>query len=808
MMQPVMGVSDVVEFEGSLAEKGLKPFELMRRAGAVVALQAARFVELGSVVVLCGMGNNGGDGWVAADSLARHGYEVSVVSAATPAVIKGEAARRHASRAVEMGVPVHIDPSADDLASLLAEADVVVDAVFGTGFKGSLPSPYDMWVRVVDESFFGTLVAVDVPSGINATTGMSEGPYFDADVTVTMFAAKPGLISGEGRRASGAVVVASLAADEEGLSDLSDAAAAFTLEEADYAGVVPEIDPLWDKYTRGRVLVVAGSSRYPGAACMAALAAARAGAGYVTLAVPEPVVPVVQVQLPSVPVVGLPADAEGSFSAEAADRVRGLAAKADVVVAGPGLTTSFGACEVVRSLLGSPCALVLDADALNALVKICLGSAEEHPDALRRDFPLVLTPHRRELARLVGADPASCSSLATAMRTAQSLAWSVGSADFCVVAKGSVSAVSTIDGTLIPEPGPACLATAGTGDVLAGVVGSLLAQALVGFGEEGIGSSDLLMLVAAADRVHALAGVLAAGEHGTRGVIATDVADKVGLAVDALVERSERAAEEAGEDEGGRLEGDLAFEDESRITPPPEVERLIRADAAAARAAQVPGELKGFRGELEEPQAPASSGEHPASSQEGGAPQADEVPEVAQEVPEERSGEVGEAPSTEPPAESQEPALPAAGPVDGGSEPQVPSGSAPASEPESETRAEGGPESKPEPAPRAPSAGASSEVGPHRQATAMPPFLARATASGEAGSGADATTVMAPVGASEDRGEQDLFTPREPTEAERARRRREVFHERATLHIDDDEVTPVDKRPSAKPRRRRGSSQR
>ena len=233
MMQPVMDVADVVEFEGSLAEKGLKPFELMRRAGAVVALQAARFVESGSVVVLCGMGNNGGDGWVAADSLARHGYEVSVVSAATPAVIKGEAARRHASRAQEMGVPVHVDPSYEDLAALLADADVVVDAVFGTGFKGSLPSPYDMWVRAVDDAFFGTLVAVDVPSGINATTGMSEGPYFDADVTVTMFAAKPGLISGEGRRASGAVVVASLAADEEGLSDLSDAAAAFTLDEAD-----------------------------------------------------------------------------------------------------------------------------------------------------------------------------------------------------------------------------------------------------------------------------------------------------------------------------------------------------------------------------------------------------------------------------------------------------------------------------------------------------------------------------------------------------------------------------------------------
>ncbi len=822
MMQPVMDVADVVEFEGSLAEKGLKPFELMRRAGAVVALQAARFVESGSVVVLCGMGNNGGDGWVAADSLARHGYEVSVVSAATPAVIKGEAARRHASRAQEMGVPVHVDPSYEDLAALLADADVVVDAVFGTGFKGSLPSPYDMWVRAVDDAFFGTLVAVDVPSGINATTGMSEGPYFDADVTVTMFAAKPGLISGEGRRASGAVVVASLAADEEGLSDLSDAAAAFTLDEADYAGVLPEVDPLCDKYSRGRVLVVTGSARYPGAACMAALAAARAGAGYVTLAVPEPVVPIAQVQLPSVPVVGLPADAEGSFATEAADRVRGLAAKADVVVAGPGLTTSFGACEVVRSLLGSPCALVLDADALNALVKICLGSAEAHPDALRRDFPLVLTPHRRELARLVGADPASCSSLAAAMRTAQSLAWSVGSADFCVVAKGPVSAVATIDGTVVPEPGPASLATAGTGDVLAGVVGSLLAQALAGLdGEEGIGSSDLLMLAAAADRVHALAGSLAAGEYGARGVIAPDVAAKVGLAVDALVERSERAAEEAGEDEGGRLEGDLAFEDESRITPPPEVERLIRADAAAARAAQVPGELRGYRGDLEEPAEPAQRAgqDAPEGAGKGAeAPRADEVPEVA---PAAGPTDAGEA---EPRPEDAPEDVPAAVAPDVPEPAEVPAADGGSADPAADAGAEaaGAVRDEGPDAPEAESAAPEPEVpadpAPQRPAAAMPPFLARAIASEEpappAGepAAADATTVMAPVAADEPhaagRSEEGLFAPRELSEAERARRRREAFHERATLHIDDDEVTPVDKRPSAKPRRRRGSSQR
>ncbi len=600
-MQPVMDVSDVREFEAALGEKGLKAQELMRRAGAVVALQAAKLVETGSVVVLCGMGNNGGDGWVAADNLARHGYEVSVVSAAAPAVMKSEAARRAAARAVEMGVPVHVDPSRDKLDELLSSADVVVDAVFGTGFKGVMPSPYVMWVKAVDESFAGSVVAVDIPSGISAETGMAEGPHFEADVTVTMFAVKPGLISGEGRAASGMVVVASLATDGEGLADLSDAAAAFMLEDADYADALIETNPLQDKYSRGRVLVVAGSSRYPGAAVMAALAAARAGAGYVTLAVPQPVVPVAQAHLLSIPVVGLPADADGAFSAEAADKVAPLAAKADCVLCGPGMTTSFGACEVVRRLLVEQCPLVLDADALNALVKVCTGSAVEHPEPLRRERPLVLTPHRGELGRLLGSDVVPVPSFAEAMHGAQKLAWAVGSSDFCVVAKGPLSSIAMVDGTVVPEPGPASLATAGTGDVLAGLLASLLAQEVASSGGETPASGALLMLMAAGTRVHGTAARLAEGEFGTRGVIAPDVAAKVGLARDEFAEAVREAADLRGEDAGSRLEGTLAFEDESRITPPPEVERLIRSDATYKRADSAPGEILSFGDDLEEP---------------------------------------------------------------------------------------------------------------------------------------------------------------------------------------------------------------
>lgn len=854
-MQPVMSVTDVREFEASLAEKGLKPQELMRRAGAVVALQAARLVDGGSVVVLCGMGNNGGDGWVAADNLARHGYEVNVVAAATPAVMKSELLRRVASRVSEMGIPVYVNPSYEELLSLLAAADVVVDAVFGTGFSGVMPSPYDMWVQAVDDGFEGSLVSVDIPSGISATTGMSEGAYFEADVTVTMFAVKPGLISGRGREASGSVVVASLATDDEGLADLSDAAAAFTLADKDYYDVLPAVDPLQDKYTRGRVLVVAGSTRFPGAAVMAAQAAARSGAGYVTLAVPEPVVPIAQAHLLSVPVVGLPADAEGAFGAEAADRMGALAEKADVVLAGPGMTTSFGACECVRQLLSSKAALVLDADALNAVVKICTGSAEEHPAPLRREYPLVLTPHRRELARLVGVEPAVTASLAGAMHGAQSLAWSVGSADFCVVAKGPVSAVSTIDSTLIPQPGPAALATAGTGDVLSGVVAGLLAQAVAQLEpDDQMGSSDLLLLAAAADRVHALAGYLAQERHGSRGVVAPDVAALVGVAIDTLLEAAEQAHEEGGEDAGSRLEGDLAFEDESRIAPPPEVARLVKADAAA-RNATLPGELQAYEGELEEPEpvtapvsettavdeaqalepaaaapvvtpagdpgatqvmapvaadSPVAQEEKPGEAHQvapgfmgsvppflaGASASAAPVAEEAVELEDDEGGEatVFEA-VLQPVAEEEVAALDDPEPAaEASAEPEVEEDTEVEVELQDDDEAEigeGAPETEPEP------------ETPQSPRLPVPPFLAKAveavtSTSANPGSPSDTMGFIAVEAASQE--EEDHW---EPTPEELERRRLEAFHERATLHIDAESVTPVDERPSAKPRRKR-----
>ena len=830
-----MSVEDAREFERAMAEEGLSSAELMRRAGAVVAVQAARLADGGPVVVLCGAGNNGGDGWVAADDLARHGCEVTVVCSAAPAVMRSEEARAYACRAAEMGVPVYVAPDVRTLASLLEPADVVVDACFGTGFRGELPEPIATWAGVVDEAFCGKIVSVDVPSGIDATTGMAQGPYFTADVTVTMFAAKPGLVSGMGRAAAGKVVVASLVDTDAGLEAISDAASAFMLEDRDYADVLPEIDPLADKYGRGRVLVVAGSARYPGAAVLAATAAARSGAGYVTLACPAPMAPVAQMQLPSVPVVALPADEDGSFSVDAVQAACRLAARADVVVAGPGMTISQGACEVVRGLLGTDAGLVLDADALNAVVKICAGSVEEHPQALRREAPLVLTPHRRELARLAGGDLSRTESLSGAMEVAQGLAWAVGSGDFCVVAKGPDTAVATVDSTLVPAAGPCCLATAGTGDVLAGLMGGMLAQMVAQLPEgEELDSSDLLMTVAGIDRVHSVAGLIAQRRHGVRGVVASDVAEVVGLAADEL----ERMAEhdlEASMDEDDADDG-LGMPEESQVSPAPEAisQRMAAATALDDELPDVEPEEPGTPEAAETtvfapvgadapavPDAFSEAGvrevpdelEKPATT---AAPARPAEPEAAEEPAGPETGEPAEGeddsatPAADEPAEGDEPAAeepaaeetadePAADAED--AEPAADAEPTAAEEPAgADVPAAAAPAAEESAAPEVPAAPATATPAAAATPHAAEPDAAAAPKAPAPGQAAAVPPFLAHVAVPTAPASREL-TPEEREAAELAR-----FHEKATTHLGETPVVPPEDRPSASARKVRRRS--
>ena len=295
------------------------------------------------------------------------------------------------------------------------------------------------------------------------TAGTVPGAAIEADCTVTFSALKRGLVVYPGGGYSGDVVVADIGIDPA-LTDVAGAAEVWTAEE--YAAILPRPRADAHKNDRGRVLVIAGSAAYPGAAVLAALGAARAGAGYVTLAVPESVVAIAQSHLLSVPVVGLPQGRTHAFSSSALDKALQLARDYDAVVLGPGLTLADGAVVTARGIVARlELPLVIDADALNALV-------DAHELIDKRTAPTVLTPHPGELARLL--DTTAAKIQADRLGASASLA----ARNTAVVLKGAGTVISGAGRQVINVSGSPALATAGSGDVLSGIIGAYLAQGL------------------------------------------------------------------------------------------------------------------------------------------------------------------------------------------------------------------------------------------------------------------------------------------------------------------------------------------
>jgi NAD(P)H-hydrate epimerase len=446
--------------EEAAVASGADLAELMCVAGGAVAAETLSAAPEGDVIVLAGRGNNGGDGWVAARDLHAAGRTVRVLSLVDPGNlvgIAGEAARG----AIAAGV-VWRDAGGGPLGSDLAGAGVVVDALLGIGASGPLRAPLDSWAEAINECG-AFVVSVDLPTGVDADTGGVGGVAVRADCTVTFTAPKRGLLLYPGAGYAGEIIIANIGIDPP-VADIPGAVEVWSSDE--YAALLPVPQADAHKNDRGRVLVIAGSAAYPGAAVLAARGAQRAGAGYVTLAVPESVVPIAQAHLLSIPVVGLAQGRSHAFSSSALEKALQLARDFDSVVLGPGLTLADGAVLTARGLVAKlTLPLVIDADALNALI-----DARELVE--RRSAPTVLTPHPGELARLLGCTSREVQ--ADRVAAAATLA----SPSTAVVLKGAGTVISTGSRQIVNTSGSSALATAGSGDVLAGIVGAYLAQGL------------------------------------------------------------------------------------------------------------------------------------------------------------------------------------------------------------------------------------------------------------------------------------------------------------------------------------------
>lgn len=462
------------------------------------------------IAVLTGPGNNGGDGWTVALMLHQEGINVRVLAVRDPMDqpgIAGEMAYEATTKGVRWELlPEEVTP--DSIAVALDGSTLVVDALLGIGIH--LPLNDQMAaIGAALNRMPVRVISADVPTGVDADTGATDENAVMASRTVTFLAAKRGLVMLPASRFTGDVSIAPLGVDPSAQFDFPGAPELRT--DPELAGHLPL--PAFDanKYTRGTVLVIAGSRTFPGAAVLAARAAARCGAGYVSVAAPESVVPILQTHLVSVPVIGMPETRTGSLDLRALETLVKMAGDVDCVLLGPGLTNHPKTCDLVRAFvprITTP--LVLDADGINAFV-------DHRFELTTCPHDITLTPHAGELARLVEKP------VDELLEDPVESARSVAGGDRTVVFKGPNTVIASAAHTSIDLFGPPVLATAGSGDVLAGIIAGLRAQGLSSYDAACLGT-----------RLQGRAGDAAAGELTPVCVNANDLVNMLPEAVDIL----------------------------------------------------------------------------------------------------------------------------------------------------------------------------------------------------------------------------------------------------------------------------------
>jgi hydroxyethylthiazole kinase-like uncharacterized protein yjeF len=479
----------------AIDEQLIPSLDLMERAGSGVARVVEELAPDGPVSILCGKGNNGGDGLVVARLLREAGRPVTVLLAGAPEELKGDARENLLRLPGEPPLQLLTGNVAD---GGWRQGCVVVDALLGTGFAGE---PRGVVAEAIDTANTAEIpvVSIDVPSGVDASSGIVATRAIRATLTLTFHAAKPGLWIHPGKAHTGEVRVLDIGIPRGAPGD----DVAIGLIASRVLAGLPRRGASSTKFSSGHVLVAGGSRGLTGAPRMSALAAMRAGAGYIIACVPSSQQAVIASSgPPELMTSGLP-DADGALIPAGVEIVLESTARGGALALGPGLGRSPGAFDFARALAhDADVALVLDADGLNAHA----GQL----DVLRmRKQATVLTPHAGELARLL-----ECSSAEIERERLHHVRVAAERAQAVVVLKGDDTLVADASGRVVVSPGGSpALATAGSGDVLTGVVAALLAQGL-----------DPFVAAAAAVWVHAEAGRLAAHAVGApEGVVASDV---------------------------------------------------------------------------------------------------------------------------------------------------------------------------------------------------------------------------------------------------------------------------------------------
>lgn len=502
----------------AMEDYGMPGIVLMENAGRQVAGVATEIIGQETlkgkkITVFVGKGNNGGDGLVAARHLINQGAEVKVLLLNAPDEITGDA-RVNLDIWNQLGqkaFSVHQVNGINIAKVILLNTDLIIDAIFGTGFHGPVNEKLSRIIDLINESGI-PIVAVDIPSGMEADTGDIPGSCIKATRTVTFGLPKLGLVLEPGLHHVGVMDVVDISLPRALIDNQVINRHWLTSELV--TGWLPRRSLAGHKGDYGRLLLVAGARGMTGAAVMATRAALRSGAGVVTLGVPASEQPAVAAQLTEAMSLSLPGTANGTLAAGAAEVILSKTAGCDALALGPGLSRDPETVDMVRSLIKKiKVPLVLDADGLNALA----GAAEILQEAA---VPVVCTPHPGEMARLmeISIEEVQANRLPVALAAARKLG-------AVMLLKGYRTIVATPEGAAyINSTGNPGMATGGSGDVLTGIIAALIGQGL---------PAD--RAAAAGAFIHGLAGDLAAVDFGQVGLIAGDILAAIPRAIKKLI---------------------------------------------------------------------------------------------------------------------------------------------------------------------------------------------------------------------------------------------------------------------------------
>jgi ADP-dependent NAD(P)H-hydrate dehydratase / NAD(P)H-hydrate epimerase len=497
----------------AIDKEGIPSLTLMENAGRGVAerILADYLTDTHSkrAVVMCGTGNNGGDGFVVARYLYQAGADVSCILVGDESRLSSECAHNY-NLAKDLHIPIVHVASPDTLPSVL-QCDIIIDALCGTGFSGSARGLMADAIHLINNCK-AIRIAIDIPSGVNADNGACEGGAVTADLTCTLALPKIGLFVSPGREHAGQVEIIPIGIPSRIIDECPSPCELITSE--DVASFLPKRKPDGHKFDFGTLLIVGGSTGLTGAVALAGESALRTGCGMARIACPAAVLPIIAQMIREATTIPLPdAGKRGAFALRGLGDLRKAANENSAVVIGPGIGRHHETMELVRRFVVT-CErpLVVDADSLNAF--------EGHSDLLAKsNSPRVLTPHSGEFKRLTGEITAQD----IHERIAQTTRWAKKFSSVMVL-KGSPTLIASPDGACFLNPtGNNGMATGGSGDVLSGIIGSLLAQGMTPL-EAAVTGTYL----------HGLAGDIVAESIGVRSLIAGDLVSSISDAFHAV----------------------------------------------------------------------------------------------------------------------------------------------------------------------------------------------------------------------------------------------------------------------------------